>query len=545
MTPATSIPVNRSDRSDVLIVGAGPVGLAAAIELGQRGLRVRVIEEAQELGINPRAKTTNVRSMELMRRWGIAEAVRAAAPLPRDYTNDIVFATSLSGFEVARIKDALAFNPGRDDRYSESGQWIPQYRLAEVMHDHVLGLPSVDLLQGHRLDSFEQTGSGVVAEVFDKATGSSRRFEAAYMIGADGGRSTVRKQLGIALKGDHAYARNFNVVIRAPDLANRQKFGEAIMYWLINPGCPAIMGPMDRDDLWFFGALLLPDQVEPGEDDARDLIRRATGLDFDFEILAMDPWVCHRLLAERYREERVFLAGDACHLHPPMGGYGMNTGIGDAVDLGWKLAAVLQGWGGAALLDSYQFERRQIHERVLDEAVENYGFLANHMVREKIGEAGPEGDAVRARVGEEIVRMKVREFKTLGVVLGSRYDRSPVIVSDGSDPPETDFMAYQPSAHPGCLAPHHWLSDGSSLYDHIGKGFTLIAANGAAGRAGAFREAARQRNLPLDVFEHDDPTISDLYDASLSLVRTDHFVAWRGDEVPDDPGALIDRIRGD
>ena len=528
----------------VLVVGAGPVGLATAIELGHRGIHVCVVEESAELGHNPRAKTTNIRSMELMRRWGIAEAVRAAAPLPRDYHHDVVFATSLDGFEVARIRDALGFGTARDDRFSEWGQWIPQYRLAKVLMDHAASLPSVELAFGRRMVSFAEKPDGVEAEILDLAGGGTERVSAAYLVGADGARSAVRKQLGIAMQGQHAFARNCGYVIRAPGLERLHRFGEAIMYWIINPACPAIIGPMDRDDLWFFGWLALPEHVDPATLDPKDLVRRATGLDFPFEVLASDPWVCHRLLAERYRAGRVFLAGDACHLHPPMGGYGMNMGIADAMDLGWKLAAVLQGWGGPKLLESYEMERRPVHERVLAEAVENYGFLAHHMVRDKIAEPGPAGDAVRAQVGEEIVRMKVREFKTLGVVLGSRYRDSPVIVPDGSVPPAEDFMTYEPSAHPGCLAPHHWLADGSSLYDHIGPGFTLVTRNGAAREAGALAGAARARGVPFSVFGHDDPAIADLYRARYALVRTDHFVAWRGDAVPDDPGALIDRVRG-
>lgn len=529
---------------EVLVVGAGPVGLAAAIELGHRGIRTCVVEETAELGHNPRAKTTNIRSMELMRRWGIAEAVRAAAPLPRDYRHDIVFATALAGFEIARIGDALGFGTQRDERFSEAGQWIPQYRLARVLMDHAAGLPGVELAFGRRLTSFAEGPAGVTADILDLASGATERVSCAYLVGADGARSTVRKQLGIAMHGQHAFARNVGWVIRAPGLAQRHRLGEAVMYWIINPDVPSIIGPMDRGDLWFFGLLALPEHVDPATLDPHALVKRATGLDVAVDVLTSDPWVCHRLLAERYRAGRVFLAGDACHLHPPMGGYGMNMGIGDAVDLGWKLAAVLQGWGGPKLLESYERERRPVHERVLNEAVENYGFLANHMVREKIADPGPEGAAVRAKVGEEIVRMKVREFKTLGVVLGSRYRDSPVIVPDGSAPPPEDFMHYEPSAHPGCLAPHHWLADGSSLYDHFGAGFTLVARNGAAQKAGALEAAARARNVPFAVFAHDDAAIAALYRARYALVRTDHFVAWRGDDLPEDPGALIDRVRG-
>jgi 2-polyprenyl-6-methoxyphenol hydroxylase-like FAD-dependent oxidoreductase len=534
---------NFASSVQVMIVGAGPVGLATAIELAQRGVRCRVIDQSDDLGFNPRAKITNVRSMELMRRWGIAEDVRRAAPLRFDYPSDIVFATSLRGYPLTRISNAFHCDRQRDERYSEAAQWIPQYGLVRVLRDHLRTLPNTDLIYGCRLEELTEQPDGIKACATDMATGRLISTHCAFLIGADGAHSAVRKNLGINMKGQHAYLRDCGVVFRARGLAKKHSLGEAILYWLVNPGCPGIMGPMDKDDLWFFGTGL-PEGLDVTSLNPAELICRSADLHFELEIVAIDPWVTHRLVAERYRSSRVFLAGDACHLHPPSGGYGMNMGFGDALDLGWKLAAVLQGWGGAGLLDTYQIERQPVHVRVIDEAVENFSFLPSQMVREKITQSGHEGDAVRAAVGEQILRNKVREFKNLGIVLGCRYQNSPIIVPDGSSPPIDDCENYCPSAHPGCLAPHRWLADDSSLYDHFGRGFTLVSTADGSDTVSDLEAAAADRGVPFQIFSHDDPVIRDLYQSRYALIHPDQFVAWRGEAIPQDAGRLLDSARG-
>ncbi len=524
---------------DVLIVGAGPVGLATAIELGQRDVKVRVVDLTDDVGFRPRAKLTNVRSMGLMRRWGLAQAVREAAPLPADYPSDVIFATGMGGHLLTRFENAFRCRRERDAQFPEPAQWIPQYALTRILRDHVRTLPAVRLDYGRRFIGLEQDGEGVVARIEPAAGGEVVAQRCRYLVGADGPSSTVRKALGIRMQGDHAYARNYGVVFRAPELPAHNRLGPGIQYWLTNPACPGIVGPMERD-LWFFGTQVPPQADIDGLDPVA-LVQRCIGLDIAVEVVATDPWMCHRLVAERYREGRVLLAGDACHLHPPMGGYGMNMGIGDGLAVGWMLAAVLQGWGGAALLDAYQIERRQVHERVIAEAVENYSTLTNQLVRDAMMAEGPEGEAARAAVGEDVARVKQREFHTLGVVLGCRYATSPVIVADGSAAPPDEYRNYHPSAHPGCLAPHAWLADGSSLYDRFGRGFTLLAEQDDVA---AFRAAAEARGVPLTVFVHGDPAITELYAAPLALIRPDQFVAWRGAAVPADTGALLDQIRG-
>jgi 2-polyprenyl-6-methoxyphenol hydroxylase-like FAD-dependent oxidoreductase len=514
-------------QTDVLIVGAGPAGLAAAIELGQRGVRCTVVEQHDRVGVAPRAKTTNVRTREHLRRWGIADRLAAAAPMGIDYPSNVVFATRLSGgFELCRFENNSFCKPGKNPLYSEHGQWIPQYILEEVMNTHAASLPGVEIHFESRLESFSQDAHSVTARVGNKTINSK------FLVGADGSRSTVRELIGAKMSG-MSLGRHCNTVFRAPGIGSAHDLGPGTMYWLVNADVPAVTGPMDKGDKWFFGCSL-PDGLKLEGEHAKQLIRGATGVDLPIEILSNDEWTAHRLIADRYRDGRVFLAGDACHLHPPFGGYGMNMGIGDGVDLGWKLAAVLQGWGGERLLESYEQERRPVHEYVMDEAVANHALLPKQMWREGLEDATAEGAALRAEVGAKIKAAKIREFSTLGVVKGYHYSGSPIVVADGSAPPPRDFKSYVPSAHPGCIAPHAWLDDGGSLYDRFGKRFTLLATSGEAPR----------RIDGVDIVAPRETGLRELYGAKYALIRPDQHVAWRGDALPADPAVLLRRVSG-
>src|SRR5262245_12703329 len=536
------MPVSEPLQTDVVIVGAGPVGLSLAIELGLRSVRCVVVEQHDRVGLNPRAKLTNVRSREHLRRWGIADELRRASGLPPDYPPNIVFATRLNGYPLARFENAFYCSPARSELYSESAQWVPQYVLEEVLRKRAAGLPGVEIRFNCRHEPFAQYAAGATAEVRDELTGAGSTLRAAYRARADGADSTVREALGIAMQGQGALAPNLNVIFRAPALAGLHQQGPAIQYWMVNRDAPAYLGPMDGQGLWFMIAPRLPGGTDAARMDAGALVRRSCGLEFDMEIVHADPWIAHRLIAERYGKGRVFLAGDACHLHPPSGGHGMNMGIGDAVDLGWKLAATLQGWGGPGLLDTYGFERKPVHQRVIDAAVESYALVGSELVRAGIERAGAEGDRARRELGEVILKHKLPEFRSLGLVLGYRYRDSPILVADGTDPTPEQVTEYHPSAHPGCLAPHLWLEDGSSLYDHLGPGYTLLARSPQTGAALGGATAAgglRPKVLPVA-----DLRSAQLYEAGMALVRPDQHVAWRGDRLPDDAAALLDRVRG-
>src|SRR4029077_16933894 len=281
-----------------------------------------------------------------------------------------------------------------------------------------------------------QTGDGVVTRLRDTRNGHTATVVCTYLVGADGARSSVRDVIGATMIGEGAFSRNFSIIFRAPGLASQQIHGPAIMYWMVNEEMPSVLGPMDEAGLWTFMVTKLVDTVDLATIDPVELIRRGTGLrDLDVEVVGTDLWVAPQLVADKYSQGRVFLAGDGCHLHPPFGGFGMNMGIGDAVDVGWKLAATIQGWGGPNLLASYQEERRKVHERTIAEAVINYSAVSNQLVRPALEEFGPVGDATRREVGDIIEATKVREFKTLGLVLGTRYEDSPIFIPDGSEPP--------------------------------------------------------------------------------------------------------------
>ena len=529
----------------MLIVGAGPVGLALAIELGHRRVPCLLVERNDRVGHAARAKTTNVRTREHLRRWGIASALREASPFGLDYPSNVVFCVRLSGRPLTRFENAFYCAPGRNPLYSEHAQWIPQYSVEEVLRAHAQTLPGVELRFQSELVSLAQDDARVRATIRDLQTGKDVVVETDFLVGADGARSLVRTEIGAKLDGIYGLSRSYNIVFRAPGLAQAHAHGPAIMYWQINPDVPSVIGPMDRGDKWFFMPMRLAEGQKISDEEAPAVICKATGIDTPMEVLSSDEWVASRLIANTYRDRRVFLAGDACHLHPPFGGYGMNMGVADGVDLGWKLAAVLQGWGGPRLLESYERERRPVHEFVMDEAVANMRMLGNQLWQDGLDHETEAGARLRAEVGARIQAAKMREFHTLGVVLGYRYEDSPVIVADGSEPPPHDFVNYVPSARPGSLAPHAWLHDGSSLYDRFGPGFTLLALHGSSAQLlDSARSAARAIGMPLEVFEPELPALGPLYRARYALIRPDQHVAWRGDTVPDRPERLFAQVCG-
>lgn len=516
--------------TQVLVVGAGPVGQGLAIELGLRGVDCLVIDRNDRVGVAPRAKTTNVRSREHFRRWGIAQALRDASPLGIDYPSNVVFTTRLSGYQLARFDNALYCGPGRNPLYAEHAQWIPQYTVEQVMRDRLLTLPCVTLQLRCELQGVEQREDVVVARLRDLKTGELFEVSAQYLVGCDGPRSMVRDAIGARLEGKYGLSRNYNFVFRAPGLAKAHKHGPAIMYWQVNGDVPSLIGPMDTGDRWFFMPTGLAPDVQLAKEDAPELIRRATGIDVPYEILSADEWVASRLLATHYRDRRVFLAGDAAHMHPPFGGFGMNMGIGDAVDLGWKLSAVLNGWGGAALLDSYERERRPVHVHVMGEATANHNLMSNALLEDEIEADTEQGENARRHAGLRIQSGKLTEFYTLGTILGDCYSDSPVIDRAGLAEPPRDFLNYVPRAEPGCRAPHAWLHDGSSLFDHFGLGLTLLATSPPAqAGAQAAQADAHRLGIPLDVIRPDEPGVKSLYPQALTLIRPDQHIAWTGE----------------
>jgi 2-polyprenyl-6-methoxyphenol hydroxylase-like FAD-dependent oxidoreductase len=510
----------------VLIVGAGPVGLSAAIELGTRGMRVLIIERNARAGTAPRAKTTNVRTRTHLRRWGIANRLAAESPFGVDYPNYMIYVTRLSGHELARFEDAFNAAPARSPLYPEHAQWIPQYTVEKVLLDKVQVLPSVTLHFDTTFVTAVQSASAVAVKL-QSGDGAELLVSAQYLIGADGSRSAVRELIGAQMLGRYGLSRSYNIIFRAPGLAAAHKFGPAAIYWQIGKDGFSAIGPMDRNDTWFFMPAIGPERTL-SEAEAAAMIRDRTGIDLPYEILSADAWVASELLADRYADRRVFLAGDACHLHPPFGGYGMNMGVADAVDLGWKIAATLQGWGGPALLASYELERRPVHRAVIDEAVANHALVVAPPPA-ALEDDSAEGAAIRASLGAAIQATKGREFHTLGTVLGLGYEQSPIIEHERGAAPPHESGVYTPTARPGYLAPHAWLSDGRSLYDAFGAGFSLVvSADAREPEIANAVDEARMLHVPLAIVRPVGVPVAELYQASMTLVRPDQHVAWRG-----------------
>lgn len=501
----------------VLICGAGPVGLALAVELGTRGVRCVVVEPRLDpTRSRPRAKTLNTRTMEHFRRWGLADRLRDRAPLPASWSSDVSFCTTLLGEEITRFTGVLGL--GDDGVSPELGQQLPQYVLEDFLREVVADLPSVDLWLGSRVIGLEQGEDDVAVRVLT-ASGKSHDLRAEFLVGADGGRSTVREQIGARYVGSQALRPNTGVVFRSAELGRLLPHQPAVQTWLLNHLTPGMMGPIDRDGLWWliaFGVDGTTASLDP-----QSLIDGAIGRHLPVEVVSTDPWTARMELVDHARCGRVFLIGDAAHLNPPFGGHGLNTGIGDAVDLGWKLAAALDGWAGPAMLDSYEIERRPLHRRVIDEAAANMATLAPELLSDDLDRPGAVGQEARQRAAKRIQETKTAEYFSLDLVLGHRYQDSPIVIEAGA-PAEP----WSTRATPGRRLPHLWIAPGVSTLDLAGPGHTLVLGTGA--EPPGLRAAADRAGWPLEVVHIDDEAMRRLGCTSI-IVRPDQVVAACGD----------------
>jgi 2-polyprenyl-6-methoxyphenol hydroxylase-like FAD-dependent oxidoreductase len=461
-----------------------------------------------------------------------------------NYPSNVIFCTRLSGYELMRFENAFYCAPGRNPLYSEHSQWVPQYTVEEVMRAHAMTLPSVQIIFNTELLESIQDHEQVVSGIKDRKSNETYQVHSKYVVGADGSRSRVREQIGAEMVGEQGLSKNYNIVFKAPGLDKAHQLGPAIMYWHVNKDAPGLIGPMDKDR-WFFMPTGVANDKKFDLNSSVDLIKKSTGIDLPYEVLSSDEWIASRLIATKYQDRRIFLAGDACHLHPPFGGYGMNMGIADGFDLGWKIAANLQGWGGPTLLDSYEIERRQVHDLVMNEAVANHTVLGNQLFQDGLEDPGAEGDLLRQTTGKRIELSKIREFYTLGIILGYRYEHSPVIEYDGLPYAPSDYINYVPSSRAGCLAPHAWLNDGTSLYDHFGAGLTLLVSDvDTDDQAQELLASATNEGIPLKILRPSESGIGNLYPHRFTIIRPDQHVAWRGDDLPKNHVAFLSYFLG-
>jgi 2-polyprenyl-6-methoxyphenol hydroxylase-like FAD-dependent oxidoreductase len=536
-----------NEHTPVLIVGAGPVGLALAGDLGWRGVPCMLIEQGDGRIEQPKMDLVGVRTMEFCRRWGIADWVRDA-PYPGDYPQDCVWVTGLNGFELGRERF-----PGRafeacPPQSPQKRERVPQDMFDPILKRFATSFDCVDLRYQTALVGFEDGPDHVTATLRDSRTGATRTLTADYLIGADGGASTVREGAGIAMSGTPALTYTTNVLLRCADFPALHRMGKAYRFIFIGPeGTWLTIVAVNGGDRFRMSIVGTPDKVNHSEADIAAALTRAMGRDFDYEILSVMRWVRRELVADRYGRGRVLIAGDAAHLMSPTGALGMNTGIQDAVDLGWKLEAAVRGWGGAALLRSYESERRPVALRNVAASTENLGrMLATRDRRPppQVFTAGPEADLIRAEYGTWFTEAMRHEWFMNGFHLGYRYDESPIVWPDGTPAPPLETRTYTQTARPGARAPHVVLPDGSSTLDLFGRGFTLLRIGPDAPGGEGMLQAAASAGVPIRVVALDQPQVLAAYQRALVLVRPDGHVAWRADAEPLQPAAVIDTVRG-
>jgi 2-polyprenyl-6-methoxyphenol hydroxylase-like FAD-dependent oxidoreductase len=528
----------------VLIIGAGPVGLALSGELAWRGIRNMLVEKTDGAITQPKMDLIGPRTMEFCRRWGLEQQVRDC-PYNPDHPQDNVWLESFTGYEFGREPFPSPREEQPQPQSPVKRERCPQDMFDPIVRRWVESMPQATLRYHTELLAFVERPDGVLATLRN-ADGEHETVACEYLIGTDGGASTVRQALGIEMEGQPTLTYTTNVIFRCRDFWGLHDKPKGYRFIFIGPeGTWATLVAIDGYDRYRFSVIGSDSRKTYDEAEVRALIVRAMGKDFDFEVLSIMPWVRRELIARSYGRGRVYMAGDAVHLNSPTGAFGMNTGMQDAVDLGWKLAAVLQGWGGAQLLSSYEPERRPVAVRNIREATANLERMISprKLLSPEVFQAGPKGDAARKAFGDAYTATMKYEWYTLPIHLGYRYDASPVIVSDGTRPPADPPMIYTQTACPGSRAPHVWLKDGLSTLDLFGSGFVLLRFDPKASTE-ALERAARERGVPLKVVDIDSAGAKRLYEARLVLVRPDGFVAWRGDALPDSAASIIDTVRG-
>jgi 2-polyprenyl-6-methoxyphenol hydroxylase-like FAD-dependent oxidoreductase len=527
---------------DVLVVGGGPVGVASAIELGARGISVLLVEREDGVVRYPTAESIDAASMELLRWWGIADAVLRSG-FPADAPRDISFVSRMTTYELARFpRPSNAQRCGTTQGLSpEGGVWWPKFWFDPALRERATAEPTVTLRHRWTCEGLDDDADGVTVRLASEEYGR-RTVRARYVVACDGAASPIRKAVGIGSLRDSAdvRARWQGAFVSLPGLRERIPHAPAVQYYLLNPR-RMILGSLDGADLWRV-TYPLRDGESPDPTEVRTTI--ADALDCAIEqvdVLDAREWSGDAVVAESFRSGHVLLAGDAAHRMWPSGGHGMNTGLGDVANLGWKLEAVLRGRAPDSLLDTYTTERRPHAEQRVLRAWHNY--RADNAILPDRALDDPASHKARGLAAEQIVATRQTEWRSLGVQLGLRYPQSPLIAHEESPEPPATPEQYVPTARPGHRAPHIALADGRSVRDLFHGHFTLLNIAPAVD-SGALAEAFRTRGIPLDEEWVGADGARALYGCAIALVRPDGIVAWRGDACPAAPDALVDQVTG-
>ncbi|WP_306204640.1 FAD-dependent monooxygenase [Actinoplanes sp. RD1] len=525
------------EKIGVLVVGAGPTGLTLGLDLARRGVPCQVIEAGTERPVNPRCNTTSARSMEIFRRLGVADDVRRAG-LPGHYPTSVQYRTTMRGTELFR----LPF-PSSDDVLSGIGRadWPtpePQHRISQIflepiLEEHARRTPGLTLERGCRLVELREHPGHVEAVV--ESGGQTRSLLCDYVVGCDGAHSVVRRGLGVRYEGVEAIRNFVSTFVRSPELGRLAARDRAWTYWTFADGLQSSLIAIDGGDRWLHHVAFSPDH-DTSTEDPEKLLTAAVGGPIDHEVLGTVRWTGRQLVATTYQRGRVFLAGDAAHIWIPVGGFGMNTGIQDAVTLGWMLAAVHQGWAPAELLQAYERERKPVGDQFAG-AVGRAAQASLAEVPDEIHAEGADGDRARRELAQRLARTEPHRYSPDGFSFGYHYAHSPLVLG-GADQPAIEMGAYESRARPGFRLPHVWLPDGSSVLDVLGAGFTLLRTGDVD--AEKWRAAAAGLGVPLTVFDL-PAQWPDRFPSDLILVRPDQHVAWMGttDARPDDVLATV------
>ena len=527
----------------VLICGGGPVGLALAIELGLRGVECLLVERGDGTVPVPKMSQLSTRTMEFCRRWGIAHQVKKAG-WPEEHPGDFIYVTSMVGYELFRQKFTPYAKQGDLGYTPEGPRQCPQIFFDPILLRRAASLPSVTLRHLTRLESFKEHASGVHAHLTSLETGHTERINADYLVGCDGFDGHVRKALKIEYEGSGLLSYSVSIFFRSKSLGTLHNKGWGRFYRLVDAcGHWSDLIAIDGQELWRLTCFHVDPEKEMGSLDVEALMIRAAGAAFSYEVLSVLPWKRRELVATSYGRGRVLIAGDAAHQMSPTGGIGMNTGIGDAVDIVWKLAAVLRGWGGPHLLESYEIERKPVAVSSVSVSSETYVHETSLPADPAIAENSSAGERARIQFAEALRGRRGQGKERLhdDVKLGYSYDGSPIIWPDKTKSQATKDVILP--CRSGSRAPHAWLGENISILDLFGDGFVLLRF-GRHIDASSIVAAAAARRVPLKIVDIESRDIGALYERKLVLIRPDGHVAWRDDACPDDAFALIDRVRG-